>query len=64
MTAKLSSRIMRLLSLLYGGVIAVLAILGSNALTLVAVIGALAIGILWAVRGMLISDDRSRQRES
>jgi len=54
-----SSRALFVLSLIYGGVIAVLAILGSSALTIVAVIGALVIGGLWAVRGMFISGDRS-----
>jgi len=59
MNPKLTSRLLIVLSLCYGIVIAILGALGSSALTIVAIIGALVIGGLWAVRGMFSSRDRS-----
>jgi hypothetical protein len=55
MSPKSTSRLLVVLSICYGIVIAILGTLGSSALTIVAVIGALVIGGLWAVRGIYFS---------
>jgi len=55
MTPMLSARLLIVLSIVYGILVAVLAMLNSSAITLVAVIGALVLGGLWAIRGLLAS---------
>jgi predicted membrane-bound mannosyltransferase len=55
MNLKLSARVLIVLSMCYGIVIAILGFLDSSAVTTVAVIGALVLGVLWAVRGVLAS---------
>jgi hypothetical protein len=59
MTAQLATRLLVLLSIVYGIGIAILGALESSALTNVAVIGAVVLGGLWAVRGLLFSRNRS-----
>jgi hypothetical protein len=49
----LTSRNLVALSIVYGGAIAVLAVLGVDFLATFAVVGAIAIGVLWALRGVL-----------
>jgi hypothetical protein len=51
MNAILSTRVLLVLTIVYGGVIAILGAIGTSAVGLVAVIGAVIIGGLWAVRG-------------
>jgi hypothetical protein len=59
MTAQLATRLLVLLSIVYGIGIAILGALDSAALTNAAVIGAVVLGGLWAVRGLLFSRNRS-----
>jgi hypothetical protein len=42
-----------ILSIVYGGTVAVLGLLNSPAIAIVALVGALIVGGLWAVRGVL-----------
>jgi hypothetical protein len=58
MTAQSTSRLLVVLSIAYGIVIAILGALGSSAIALVAMIGALIIGGLWAVRGIYFGGAR------
>jgi hypothetical protein len=58
MTAQSTSRLLIVLSICYGIVIAILGAVGSPAIALVAMIGALIIGGLWAVRGMYFGGSR------
>ncbi len=59
MNPKTSARVLLLVSICYGILIAILGAVGSSAVGLVAMIGALVIGALWVVRGLLISRSRS-----
>jgi hypothetical protein len=47
-----SSRVLIVLTLVYGITIAILGAVGASAVGLVAMIGALIVGGLWAVRGL------------
>jgi len=49
----MSTRVLILLSMLYGITLAILGYLGSKQIGLVAFIGALALGFGWAARGFL-----------
>ncbi len=60
MSPWLSARLLIVLSMVYGIVIAILAYLGSRALGLVAMIGALVLGLLWVVRGLFTSRSPGR----
>jgi hypothetical protein len=53
MTSVLSTRLLVILSICYGIVVAVLGVLDSSAIGIVAIAGALVLGGLWAVRGVL-----------
>jgi Na+/serine symporter len=59
MNPKTSARVLIIVSICYGILIAILGAVGSSAVALVAMIGALVIGALWAVRGILINRSRS-----
>lgn len=61
MDPKSSSRALVTLSLAYGITIGILAALDSSATTPVAIIGALLLGVLWAVRGMLLKRSASAE---
>ena len=52
MDPRLSARLLVVLSICYGSVVAVLGALGSSATGIFALVGALIVGGLWAVRGM------------
>jgi hypothetical protein len=52
MTPQLATRLLIVLSICYGIVVAILGALNSPAVGLVAMIGALVLGGLWAVRGV------------
>lgn len=56
LTTLLSSRVLIVLSLAYGIVIAILGAIGSSALGIVALIGALIVGGLWVVRAVVSED--------
>jgi predicted membrane-bound mannosyltransferase len=59
MNPKTSARVLIIVSVCYGLLIAILGAVGSSAVALVAMIGALVIGALWVVRGILINRGRS-----
>ncbi|MGQ0838342.1 hypothetical protein [Actinokineospora sp.] len=59
MSNELSGRILFVLSLVFGGTIAILAWSGSGATGAVAFVGGLALGGLWAVRGAFSRRDSS-----
>jgi hypothetical protein len=49
----ISTRVLLLLSMLYGITLAILGYLGSKQIGLIAFVGALLLGFLWAARGIL-----------
>jgi len=51
-----SSRLLVVLSVVYGAVIAILAVLGSDSIGVVAVIGGVLLGVLWVVRGLFVKN--------
>jgi hypothetical protein len=53
MRTALSTRLLVILSICYGIVVAILGALQSPAIGIVAIVGALILGGLWATRGML-----------
>jgi hypothetical protein len=53
MNSKRSAQLLVILSIVYGGTVAVLGLLNSSAIAIVALVGALIVGGLWAVRGVL-----------
>jgi hypothetical protein len=53
MNSKRSAQLLVILSIVYGGTVAVLGLLNSPAIAIVALVGALIVGGLWAVRGVL-----------
>lgn len=57
MDKKLGSKILVLLSMVYGGTIALLAAFGSGAMLPVAMIGAMVLGVCWVAVGMFGKDD-------
>ena len=57
MTPQQSSRIMVLLSMLYGITIGALAIAGVGDIGLFAIVGAMVLGFLWVARSMLMKRD-------
>jgi len=59
MNPKTSARVLIIVSICYGILIAILGAVDSSAVALVAMIGALVVGALWAVRGFLINRSRS-----
>lgn len=54
MTPQTSSRIIVLLSMVFGCTVGVLAIVGSSAVGLFAIIGGMTLGLLWTARAMLM----------
>jgi hypothetical protein len=54
MDPRLSARLLVVLSLVYGGTVAILGALGSSALVVFSIVGAVVIGVLWAVRGVFL----------
>ena len=58
MNPRLSARILIVMSLVYGGTVAILGAFGSSALVPVSIVGAVVIGVLWAIRGALMGSTR------
>lgn len=59
MTPKLSSRILGVLSLLYGVLVGLVAVL-DGPVALVAIIGGIIMGVLWVLRGVFINRGATR----
>jgi hypothetical protein len=54
MTPETSSRVLVLLSMVYGISIAIMAMTSSGGIGLVAIIGAMILGVLWTARAMFM----------
>jgi len=59
MSGQLATRLLVVLSIVYGVTIGLLGSFGSPALTSVAIVGAAVLGALWAIRGVVFGRNRS-----
>jgi hypothetical protein len=59
MSGQSATRLLVVLSIVYGVGIGLLASFGSPAMTSVAIIGAVVLGALWAIRGVIFGRNRS-----
>jgi hypothetical protein len=59
MSGQSATRLLVVLSIVYGVGIGLLAAFGSPAMTSVAIIGAVVLGALWAIRGVIFGRNRS-----
>ena len=59
MSGQLATRLLVVLSIVYGVTIGLLGAFGSPAMTSVAIVGAVVLGALWAIRGVVFRNRSS-----